>query len=65
MDNMSRSEKVPLLVVVFVMVSPMSVAETGRSTGSSIKLDKTSIPNAGTSIRKVSTSRFLSSVDYL
>lgn len=59
MDNMSRSEKVTLLVVEFVLVPPLSVAATGRRTGSSIKLDRTNIPNTGTSMRKVSTLIFL------
>lgn len=59
MDNLSRSEKDTLLVVEFSLMPPVSVAATGRRTGSSIKLDRTNIPNTGTSMRKVSTLIFL------
>lgn len=47
MDNLSRSPKVPLLVV-FVVIMPLSVAATGRRTGSSTRADNTNIPNTGT-----------------
>lgn len=54
MDNLSRSLKVPLLVVVpllaaasdFLILS--SVAATGRRTGSRTMPDKTNIPNTDT-----------------
>jgi hypothetical protein len=44
MDNLSRSLKVPLLVVA-VVFTLSSVAETGRRTGSSTMPDMTKIPN--------------------
>lgn len=44
-DILSRSLKVPLLVVVFLVTSIVSVPATGRSTGSNRRLATTNIPN--------------------
>ena len=53
-DNLSRSLKVLLLVELFAdSFKLLSVAATGRRTGSSTMPDKTNIPNAVHSSKKM------------